>query len=97
MAKKKYSIEERIKYHHGRSRGGIGRLPLDSPKRCYSDGFVEAFTGRDNEGATTREFGKRAGRAYAFGRRRGLQAAGEYFEKTKNQPFDYARDLHLYD
>lgn len=85
---KKYTVEERLEYHSKRARApGRFNLKYGEPKHSYSDGFREAFTGRNNESPTRREFGEKSGNAYAAGYKRGDKAAKEYFLKTGKQPF----------
>ena len=88
---KKYTIEERLKYHSNRSRApGRFNIEFGGPKHSYSDGFREAFWGHNNESATRGEFGKKSGNAYAAGYKRGDKAAKEYFLKTGKHPLDLA-------
>ena len=91
---KKYSIVEKLEYHSKRQ-GVPGRFGLNfgDPKQCYSMGFREAFTGRNNEDSVKREFGKRSSNAYSVGYKRGKKAARTYFDKTGKQPFDLALEI----
>lgn len=87
MAKKKYSVKQRFDYHRDRvdSCGKYG-LKFGSPKHCYSDGFVDAFSSRDNSRGITSEFGENSGKAYRSGYERGRKAATEYYLTTGKQP-----------
>ena len=84
---KKYSSEEKYFYHSDRD-GNCGKygLKFGSPAHCYSAGFRDAFHGRNNTTATTGEFGKKSGKAYALGYKRGADATWEYFQRTGKQP-----------
>ena len=62
-------------------------LEYGSPRHLYSNGFREAFSGRDNTRAVAGEFGKRCGEAYALGYKRGTKASFEYLKTTGKQPF----------
>ena len=88
MSKKKYSSEEKFRYHNDRyfSCGKYG-LEFGGSKHCYSTGFRDAFKGRDNVGGIQSEFGKKKARAYALGFKRGRNAAYEYLKRTEKQPF----------
>ena len=84
---KQYTSEEKYHYHDDRyfSPGKYG-LKIGGPKHCYSDGFRDGFKGINNTLATEHVFGKRAGKAYARGRRRGIAAANDYVNKTGKHP-----------
>ena len=84
---KRYTSEEKYHYHNDRyfSPGKYG-LKFGGTKHCYSDGFRDGFKGINNTLATERELGKRAGKAYDLGRRRGKAAANDYLNKTGKNP-----------
>ena len=85
---------QKLEYHSKRqSAPGRFGLEFGSPKQCYSMGFREAFTGRNNEGAIRGEFGKRSSNSYAIGYKRGKKAAHDYFSKTGKQPFSLALEV----
>lgn len=89
MGKKKYTSEEKFRYHNDRyfSCGKYG-LKFGGAKHCYSTGFRDGFKGADNYvGGVQREFGKKSARAYALGFKRGRNAASEYLGRTGKQPF----------
>lgn len=90
--RKKYSSEEKYRYHSSRevSCGKYG-LEFGGPKHCYSTGFADAFHGIDNTRAINGEFGKHCSNAYASGNKRGKAAAKEYFLRTGKQPSDLRR------
>ena len=85
---KKYTPEQKYNYHSDRyfSCGKYG-LKFGSPGHLYSDGFRDAFSGRDNSRAVADEFGKKSGEAYALGYKRGRKASFEYLQTTGKQPF----------
>ena len=93
--RKKYSSEEKFFYHRSRA-GNCSKygLKYGGPKHCYSEGFQEAFGGHDNTHGMTSEFGKRSGRAYALGYKRGRKAAWEYQQRTGNQPLSLATEYY---
>lgn len=89
---KKYTAEEKFRYHRKLdSAPGPNGLKYGGAKHCYSAGFVEAFHGTNNASAIGFEFGKRSGKAYELGYKRGRKAAGEYFMSTGKQPSDLDR------
>ena len=91
-SKKKYSPEEKYRYHASREVScGKHGLEFGSPKHCYSSGFADAFHHIDNTRGINGEFGKRSGFAYAAGNKRGKAAAKEYFLKTGKQPSQLSR------
>lgn len=88
MSKKKYSSEEKFRYHNDRyySCGKYG-LKFGGTKHCYSVGFRDAFKGRNDVGAVKSEFGRKSARAYTLGFKRGEKSAWEYLKRTGKQPF----------
>ena len=87
--KRKFSIKDRFNYHTSREKNCSKHgIKFGGSKHSYSCGFVDAFSGRDNTSATTREFGKRSGNAYSLGYKRGRKASLDYFNKTGKQPAD---------
>ena len=86
---KKYSVEQRFNYHSSREYSCVKHgIKFGGTKHSYSIGFVDAFSGRDNTSAIIREFGKRSGKAYSIGYKRGRKASFDYFNKTGKQPSD---------
>lgn len=86
MPKKKYTELEKLKYHHSREYAcGRYGLKYGGPKHCYSSGFVDGVSFRDNTAATRGEFGSKSARAYASGYKRGEAAAFSYFKSTGKQ------------
>ena len=86
--KKKYTPEEKYRYHKSRERScGKYGIKFGSPAHCYSSGFADAFHGRDNTGGYDAEFGKKSGNAYALGYKRGRKAMWDYVKSGK-QPGD---------
>lgn len=84
---KKYSSEEKFRYHSSRDTAcGRHGLKYGGPKHSYSSGFVDGFYFIDNTSATTSEFGKRSGNAYSIGNKRGRAAAIEYTKRTGRNP-----------
>ena len=89
MARKKYSSEEKYRYHNSRVGSAAKHgIKFGDPKHSYSCGFTDGFHGINNTRALKRELGKKSGNAYAIGQRRGEAAAHEYFMRTGNQPGD---------
>lgn len=85
--KKQYTPEQKFKYHNSIDTGcGKFGIKYGSPRYCYSSGFVDAFSGRDNTIPMTREFGNKSGKSYALGYERGRRNARKYFRDTGNQP-----------
>ena len=93
-ARKQYTPLQKYQYHYDR-RGNLTKhkLRYGGPKHSYSEGFVQAFEGRNNTAAMTHEFGKHSGRAYAKGYERGRKAAFEYQRTTGKQPGDIYREI----
>lgn len=84
---KRFSILDRFRYHYKRAHSPKKYgVKYGSPKQCYSDGFSEAFYGRNNESGIRGEFGKKCGNAYAYGYKRGRKAAFEYSKQTGKNP-----------
>ena len=84
---KKYSSEEKYRYHSSRNTAcGRYGLKYGGPKHSYSSGFADGFHFIDNTSATTSEFGKRSGKAYSIGNKRGQAAAIEYSKRTGHNP-----------
>lgn len=86
---KKYTAEEKFRYHKSRvfSCGKYG-IEFGGSAHSYSGGFIDAFNELDNRSAMTATYGKKVGRAYALGYKRGTKAAREYFDTTGKQPSD---------
>ncbi len=87
--RKQYTPEQKYRYHKSID-VGCGKFGIEygSPRHCYSSGFADAFSGRNNTAPTTREFGKKSGKSYAFGYERGRKCARKYFLDTGKQPAD---------
>ena len=85
--KKKYSSEEKYRYHSSRdvSCSKYG-LKYGSTKHCYSTGFADGFQFIDNRDGIKHQFGKSCSNAYAIGNKRGKAAGREYFLRTKKHP-----------
>ena len=81
--KKRFSPEERYKYHNSRDRNpskyGIKR---GGAKNCYSAGFADAFAKVNNVKSVRNEFGAVSAGAYSLGLKRGNAAAKAYEKKT---------------
>ena len=89
VKKKRYSVEEKYRYHSSRDRSPAKHgIVFGSPSHCYSAGFADAFHGRNNTGAISSEFGKKSGKAYKLGYQRGADATWAYFYSTGKQPGD---------
>lgn len=89
MAKKKYTSEQKYRYHSSRevSCGKYG-LKFGGPKHSYSIGFADGFHSIDNKRGILSEFGRKSGASYSIGNKRGRAAAKEYFLRTGKQPSD---------
>lgn len=87
--RKKYSSEEKYRYHSSRevSCAKYG-LKFGGPRHSYSIGFADGFHRIDNTRGMESEFGKRSSKAYAIGNKRGKAAAKEYFSRTGKNPHD---------
>ncbi len=89
---KKYSAEEKFRYHASRSVScGKHGIKYGSPSHCYSDGFCEAFHSRNNTSGVTSQFGKKSGNAYSLGYKRGRKAMWEYIKTTGKDPYTLSK------
>ena len=86
---KKFSPLQKFNYHSSRyyspKRHGIR---FGSLKHTYSVGFVDAFHAINNYTGIVAESGKKAGKAYLQGNKRGWNTAYKYKKTTGKDPKD---------
>lgn len=89
MAKRKqYSEKERYDYHFDRFFHPENRkIGNKSPKRFYSEGFIDAFHGVNDSDSVRGWFGIKALFAYRQGQRIGHKADANYAKKNGQSLF----------
>ena len=80
---KKYSFEQKYKYHMKRDRNcsSFG-IKYGSPKQFYSMGFVDGADGRNNSSTVSHKFGNKSGFAYDAGYKRARAEISKFVKKN---------------
>ena len=74
--RKRWSPEEKMKYHSSRDVSPSKfNIRFGGTEHCYSSGFVDGFNFIDNSSAIRHEFGERSSKSYRIGNVRGRNAA----------------------